>query len=435
MLVPLLGEVGLGYPSTTPGAVLTTVSLFARLKWRGLQFDERREKDIPHEDLVRIDLCSAVSKALTDVDPLRSAAFQLRSLLLSLGAGEASRIAAGLSALGLASALRGKPGSVAEAEGLFARARAIAARFDDRRLAVTIALNAASLLLVRGEWRKAAAEYDRLGRSLDSVGGFTAERGFVKIASIIALETMGRLTEVDARTTAWHREAKAVGNVFATITATLARHAVLLAADDPGAGRERIREAASSWTQRGMDVQRLYVLRFEVHASLYEGRPIEARARLMSMWRSIVLSQQLQIQPSRIDMNLLRASTAIAAAAASPRDRASLLSEAWELAASLEGELRGEALGTAELLRAGIASVRGDREAAIRHLLRAEAVHEASEMALHVACGRRARGALLGGSEGRDLVRAAESFMASQGIRRPDRWMRVHLPGFERDSA
>ena len=59
----------------------------------------------------------------------------------------------------------------------------------------------------------------------------------------------------------------------------------------------------------------------------------------------------------------------------------------------------------------------------------AEAGFVASDTALYAAAARRRRGQLLGGEEGKELVAAADTWMRSEGIVRPDRVAAMIVPG------
>ena len=56
---------------------------------------------------------------------------------------------------------------------------------------------------------------------------------------------------------------------------------------------------------------------------------------------------------------------------------------------------------------------------------------EACGMELFAAATRRQLGRLLGGDEGRTLIARADTWMAGQAIRRPDRMTACLAPGFE----
>ncbi|AUX31318.1 MULTISPECIES: serine/threonine-protein kinase PknK [Sorangium] len=430
-LVPLLAEVGLGYPATTARAVLTVAALYARIRLRGQAFQERAAAEIPPEVLTRIDLCLSVSKALTDVDPLRSTVFLFRSLLLSLDAGEPSRVALGLSAFGLISAFQGTPSAIEEGSRLLARGEAIAERLGDGRLGSVIRIYVGGAHLVRGAWREALEYYDATRRQLEErCVGVEMERNLAQAGALVALEALGRFVELAERTASWRRSATAVGNLFASVSATIASAVPLLAADDAAEARRCVREVVARWARGAMHVQHLYALRLETLADLYEGEADAARARLLAEWRGIERSQQLRVQPARMDMLLLRARTAIAAAAARRSGREPLLREAEADAARLEREVRRDGAPLAALLRAGVARLRDRPSEALVQLGAAARGFDAVDMALHGACARRGRGELLGGDAGRALVAQADEAMARQGIRRPDRWTALYLPGF-----
>ncbi|WP_437970524.1 AAA family ATPase [Sorangium sp. So ce260] len=431
VLVPLLDEVGLSYPATTARAVLTAVALFARVRLRGQAFQERAAAEIPPEVLTRIDLCLAVSKALTDVDPLRSTVFLLRSLLLSLHAGEPSRVALGLSAFGLISAFQGTPAAIEEGSRLLARGEAIAQRLAQRQLGSVIRIYVGTAFLVRGEWREALDHYDETRRQLEEhCVGVEMERNLTQAGAVVALEALGRFVDLAERTASWRRSATAVGNLFASVSATIASAVPLLATDDAAEARRCVREVVARWTRGALHVQHMYALRLEILADLYEGEPDAARSRLLAEWRGIERSQQLRVQPARMDMLLLRARTAIAAAAARRSGREPLLREAEADAARLEREVRRDGAPLAALLRAGIARLRDRPSEAIVQLGAAARGFDAVDMALHGACARRGRGELLGGDVGRALIAQADAAMAQQGVRRPERWTSLYLPGF-----
>ena len=50
-------------------------------------------------------------------------------------------------------------------------------------------------------------------------------------------------------------------------------------------------------------------------------------------------------------------------------------------------------------------------------------------MAMHATVARHRLGTLLGGDEGHAMVDRANEAMAGEGIRCPERWMAIYLPG------
>jgi hypothetical protein len=88
----------------------------------------------------------------------------------------------------------------------------------------------------------------------------------------------------------------------------------------------------------------------------------------------------------------------------------------------------GEAL--AHLIRAGVATGRGDRPEAITRLGAAMGGLEANDMRYPAAVARRRLGELTGGDEGRTLIDQVNSWMSAQNIRNPDRYTAMLAPGF-----
>jgi len=81
------------------------------------------------------------------------------------------------------------------------------------------------------------------------------------------------------------------------------------------------------------------------------------------------------------------------------------------------------------LITAAIASTRANRDEAALLLSSAESGFEKNDMGLYSSAARRARGLLLGGEEGRELVRSADEWMARQKIVNPERMTSMLAPG------
>ena len=126
----------------------------------------------------------------------------------------------------------------------------------------------------------------------------------------------------------------------------------------------------------------------------------------------------------------MRARSALALAAASPPMRAGLLDAAARDADRIGRQKLGLTQPVSRLLEAGVASLDGRTDRALQALGEAIDGFETLEMALHAAAARWRRGQLLGGNDGRSLRTAAESYMRSEAIKKPDRMVAMLAPGF-----
>ena len=80
-------------------------------------------------------------------------------------------------------------------------------------------------------------------------------------------------------------------------------------------------------------------------------------------------------------------------------------------------------------LKAGIANMRGEREAAADHLVAAERLYQAADMSLHAAVARWQRGTV--SIQGRLLAAEENGWPKGGALQRPDRIAALLVPGFE----
>jgi hypothetical protein len=108
-----------------------------------------------------------------------------------------------------------------------------------------------------------------------------------------------------------------------------------------------------------------------------------------------------------------------------------LLRDAADSGAKLANTRAPYAAGWGHAARAGVDASRGDQERAIQSLELAEAAFYESDMTLYAAATRFQLGRLLGGERGRELRARAEDWFEAQGVRRPESFVGMLLPGFE----
>lgn len=82
------------------------------------------------------------------------------------------------------------------------------------------------------------------------------------------------------------------------------------------------------------------------------------------------------------------------------------------------------------LVKAGLATIEGQKGEAIDHLVAAAAGFDGVHMDLYAAASRRRRGQLLGSEQGGDrFITEADRWMAEQGIVDPERLSNTLAPG------
>jgi hypothetical protein len=125
----------------------------------------------------------------------------------------------------------------------------------------------------------------------------------------------------------------------------------------------------------------------------------------------------------------LRARCAIASIEVEPAAREVRLAEARRMVRQLGREGMPYAVALGSLLAAACANESGDSEAAADGAREAIRLLEAADMVLYAASARCKLGLLVGGEEGRELVREGEEVMRAQGIRDCQRFATMYVPG------
>jgi len=256
---------------------------------------------------------------------------------------------------------------------------------------------------------------------------------FFTTASLVQLGEIGRVVRETPKAV---REARQRGDLYAAVNLRIdVANIAWLAADDPDGAVAQIDEAMSEWSKRGFHVEHYYELIARTNALVYRGRARDAHALLTARWPALRRSLlPFTAQSVRIFSLHARARSALATAGEGGPDCASLLREAASAARRIERERMAYATPWAPLVRAGIAVTQGrkDDPRALSLLREAISGFTAADMALYAAASRRCLGVLVGGDDGRDLVRAADAWMTSESIKNPARMTAMLAPGFGR---
>ena len=203
-----------------------------------------------------------------------------------------------------------------------------------------------------------------------------------------------------------------------------------LAKDEPANARRSIAARSLGGRQPGFLIQHWRALIAQVDIDLYEGSGAGAHARISREAAAIRKSCFTLGQYMRAVTQFARARSAIAASFEAPGSREGAPSVA---PIASRASLESEGLPWTSVLASmahGFALQRdGRREAAVRHLRAAVERADAASMALHAAAARYRLAGLLGSDQGRPWAKAARGDDAREGVRAPERFAGMLLPG------
>jgi len=434
VLKALLARIGMRLARTPWTAVVSLALRMLQVRLRGLRFSEREESQIDPEELIRIDTCWSVASCLSMIDTIRGREFQIRHLLLALRAGEPFRVAR---ALGNEAGYTGLRGSKTRrrTENLARRAMELARRVGDPRALGMAYLGAGISAYLEGRWRigwDLAQRCEEIFR--ERCTGTAWELDTTHIYSLRALVFLGELEKLSKRLPALLKEAGERGDLFAEMSLRVRQsYLIALVSDEPVRAREELDRAVAQWSQQGFQLQHYFHLVGEAEISLYAGSATEAWQGLLRRWPALERSLLLRsVQLFRIESRHLRARCAIAAACAlqpGSSARKSLLSAALRDARGITRDRTAWGEPLALLITAAVASIRANRDEAATLLSSAESGFARNDMALYRSATRSARGLLIGGEEGRELVESAYEWMTGQKIRNAERMTSMLAPG------
>jgi serine/threonine protein kinase len=425
----VLRAVDLSLPKTPARALASLLYRRARLRLRGLAFQEAERPPSP-EELTRIDVCWSVGNGLNGVDVVRGADFQARHLLYALDAGEPSRIARALASEAIFTSMEGGQAGRERSALLLDRAAALADRTGHPHAVAWTAGARAGATFYACHFRDAVERGDHaVGLFRSTCTDITWELGSILAWWLLpALFYLGRVDELVRRLPAYLKEAEDLGALYnATALRTLTLPRLLLMQDRPAEARRTAEDAIARWSQQGWHAQHWCALYARVRAALYEGDGPLAFDEMERAWPLLDGSLLLRVEPVRIESLYLRGAAAIAAAGAE-RDGARHLRVAAKAARALgrEDNPLGQAYGLA--LRALEALARGDLAAAAPLFVEAEAAFAELEMPLSVAAMQRRRGEILFGDDGRALIEGADARAHELGVARPEALAMVAAP-------
>ena len=430
----ILDPLGLALPRTPRRALLRLLSSRARLRLRGLRFRERNAAQVPGEQLELIDIFRSVAVGISIVDVIRGADYQTRSLLLALKAGEPLRIALALGWEAVHVACQGRP-AWRRTERLVAAARGLADRLGHPHALGMASLSAGAAEFLIGRYSSGLELLNRAEAIFrERCTGVIWELDTARIFCLWSLFYLGRVSELSTRCHDIFQEARDRGDRYMIATpGPFVGTVVHLAEDDVEGARRFARQALGQWSHQGFHIQHLNFYYGNNYIDLYAGDAAAAWRRITETDPLLQSSLLLRIQQVHADVlqHTGRCAVAMAAVSADPRP---LLRVAEQSAHRLDRQQLPWTRALAQLIKAGVASVR--RETGRAEQLLADATHrfESADMGLFAAAARRHLGRLRGGDEGRELVDRADTWMRAQSIVDPARMASCLAPGFPSSS-
>jgi hypothetical protein len=305
------------------------------------------------------------------------------------------------------------------------------------------------MAFVEGRWRLALARFaeveaavrehlKRVDRSEDTARGAipTELRRWqydnCNIMIMGAISWTGAIREFYARYPALLAEALERKNSTVATNLRSGIHVIQwLARDDVELAEEMRTHAAAGWYEQERASSMHYLDYFaRAQIALYRARAADAYWIACAGYSALSRALTLRASYYRVSMLDLRGRCAVAAAAAatSASVRATLLRAAERDAARIAKETMVSCPALAAIISASAAGVRGDTTSAARLLEEAVLASDRADMQLHRETARRRLGEMLGGDEGRALVRRADEWMASETVAAPAALTRVFAP-------
>lgn len=425
----LLREIGVHLPDKPLACLLRALALRAFIKLRGMRFRERTEAEVHAKTLRKLDLLWNGALVLTTVNPIFANYLQARHILEALHAGEPFRLA--LSAgLGVVYESLGGTPEYHKGRKLLNFAESLSSKLNDPYLTAMILVVWTSLDYMCGRIEGGLEHCRRAIASLAEIGaGVDWENVTVNMLFVWFLGWGGRIRELSESVPRILEDARSRGDVYAdvTIRCYAPAHLIGLAADLPDRAAEETARALPQWRKSLYDLQHFGATFATVECHLYAGRTDLARRLVLSEWQTIGGSLIFRkAQSFRIVLFYMRARTALAAWL-KERSNRRLRREVEQYAGKLAniGSPWGEGIG--KMLSAGLLAGQSRVGEALLLLEHAECILREQDLRLLAAAVSRRRGELE--KSGSARIAAADEFMRSENIVRPDRMTAMILPG------
>ncbi len=420
---------GMSWPSSAASAIAGFVFNRAMATLGGP--NEIAADQVQELDRQQADVCYSAARGFANLDFITGLEFLSRHKRLAFKIGDPGHVARAEILEITLQAVTGGPKRTAMDKAI-GKAKAWLDKIDDVEVEQLYTSNCALSEFMHGNWQ-------------DGRDGFTKAIGYVgstdkpgtrtevcrnQVFVLMSHLMLGELRELNHKVFPWLKEATERGDLWGScaMRAGLASF-THLCHDDPSAAAAEAEGALATWAHEIVEFVRLWHYGANLERRLYTGEFEDAHAYHVEHWPRMKRAPLLRCQWELIRDLDRNARAAIASARAGKTVKASL-GVARKYASRVAGQKMQWGTALSHLLRAQIAHLEGNSDAAVSALDAAMADATATEMQLIAQVASRSKGRLIGGDEGDSLVRRGDEWLRESGVRIPERLCRMFAPGF-----
>jgi hypothetical protein len=423
ILRSVLQAAGVREPRTLPGVLLAIARERLQIWRRRNRYTPCSEAQVSPERLLRVDACETAAELYSTIDLIRSYLAHSTRVRESLAIGEPRRVACALIYEVVIGGISGERSSRHGLELLRVAREAIEhGDFPEERALIRYATGIHALL--NGRYEDVVETLGELAHAPD-LGRKGQQLRMVRSVLGYSRWWLGQWRTATREYEAWIRDAVERGDQVSAFAFRLEQGGQWAAVldDEPERAAEQVARTLASPLARELSFEHLAAKQTRAWLALYMGRADEAERVLRFRGTQ---KTYLRVQRSRVEIAVLHAYAALAGGPAELRKARS-----WMRRIESEGLTWAQPI--ARIIDASIAARHERIDESIARLEVAVSLCEQQGYEMFAAAASWRLGELEGGAEGKARRVAAESRIAEQGARRPDRVVRTLAPGF-RDS-
>jgi hypothetical protein len=390
-----------------------------RLRLLGLRFKERAPAEVSRENRLRVDALGTVATGLAMINTVLAACMQARHLFEALRHGDRLQVMRATSLEASYLAAEGGPVSQRERD-LDAISRRLVEQDGGPRDRAHYEGTRGAGQFWRGLWTEAHESF----KKCESLSASGAGMHLLQMYLASTEYYLGNQREAEKLQTRLLTVAHDRGDLQTTVAMrTGSRIAMLLATDEPDRARRELREALAEWSHKQFFNQHWQAMIYEPAIDLYIGDTQSAYERFVRDMPALRRSWLLRTGYVRAITLSTHGRLAIASIDARPDLRRKRIAEATRSLHALEREWSPWVGVLAAGVRSAIAGARGDADLAIEALRdQIRRAHDTRSLS-YVPPAQHRLGELVGGDEGRELVKSALETLVAWGVRKPARWL------------